>query len=108
MEYIGQYNLYYHPRKANVVADALSRKTRCCIACLAVDEWEILWVLNEYGLGRVTMGNQASLFSVIAQLTLIIRVSEAQHTNEESNGYRVCILSDHGLDRWTISEDGGL
>ncbi len=57
MKYLEQYNfvLKYHPGKANVIADVLSQKTQCSIACLTVDEWEMPQVLNEYGLGCVEM-----------------------------------------------------
>lgn len=41
MEYIDQYNfdMQYHPGKANVVADVSSRKTQCTMACLIHDDW---------------------------------------------------------------------
>ena len=36
------FNLYYHPGKANVVADALSRKSRGVLASVASQEWQML------------------------------------------------------------------
>ncbi len=48
------------------------------------------------------------LFAIEMQPTLISRVIEAQGYDKESNAYRLHITSDHGLDRWTITEDGGL
>ena len=52
MEYMEDYDfdLQYHPGKANVVADALSRKTRGTLAGLAVREWEMMGSLHEFGL----------------------------------------------------------
>ena len=40
MEFIKDYDfeLHYHPRKANVVADALSRKSINNVACIAIRE----------------------------------------------------------------------
>ena len=41
MEYLEDYdfNLHYHPGKVNVVADALSRKSRGVLASIASQEW---------------------------------------------------------------------
>ena len=47
MEFIEDYDfeLHYHPGKANVVADALSRKSISDVACIAIREWEMLGAL---------------------------------------------------------------
>ena len=44
MKYLEDYDftLHYHPSKANVVADALSRKSRGVLASLASWEWQML------------------------------------------------------------------
>ena len=41
MEFLEDYdfNLHYHPGKANVVADALSQKSRVALASIASQEW---------------------------------------------------------------------
>ena len=41
MEYLEDYDftLHYHPGMANVVADALSRKSRGVLASVASQEW---------------------------------------------------------------------
>ena len=41
MEYLEDYDftLHYHPSKANVVADALTRKSRAVLASVAYREW---------------------------------------------------------------------
>ena len=41
MEYLEDYDftLHYHPGKANVVADALSRKSRGVLASVVSEEW---------------------------------------------------------------------
>ena len=36
------FTLHYHPGKANVVADALSRKSRGALASIASREWRML------------------------------------------------------------------
>ena len=44
MEFLEDYDftLHYHPGKANVVADALSRKSRGALASIASREWRML------------------------------------------------------------------
>ena len=48
MEYLEDYDftLYYHPGKANVVADGLSRKSWGVLASVASWEWKMLEVLG--------------------------------------------------------------
>ena len=44
MEYLEDYDftLHYHLNKANVVADALNRKSRGVLASIASQEWQML------------------------------------------------------------------
>ena len=66
MEYLKdyQFTLSYHPNEANVVADAVSRKSREKIAKLMVKEWDMVKILNEFGLqvniqdGKAYLGAQ--------------------------------------------------
>ena len=48
MEYLEDYvfTLHYHPSKVNVVADALSRKSRRVLASVASREWQMLGVVG--------------------------------------------------------------
>ena len=41
--------LHYHPGKANVVADALSRKSRGVLASVASREWQMLETMGQFG-----------------------------------------------------------
>ena len=52
MEYLEDYEftLYYHPSKANVVANALSRKSRGVLASAASREWQVLETVGQFGL----------------------------------------------------------
>ena len=52
MEFLEDYDftLHYHPGKANVVADALSRKSRGTLASIASREWRILEIVGQFGL----------------------------------------------------------
>ena len=49
MEYLEDYDfdLWYHPGKANVVADVLSRKSYGSLACLTIREWKMMDQLSE-------------------------------------------------------------
>ena len=44
------FTLHYHPGKANVVADALSRKSQGVLASIASREW---WMLKTVGQFRL-------------------------------------------------------
>ena len=77
------FELHYHPGKANVVADALSRKSISDVACIAIWEWEMLGALGEFDWLLGESVEAAALFSVIAQPSLVIRVLEAQRGDFE-------------------------
>ena len=51
-EVLKNYNftLHYHPGKANVVVDALSRKSREVLASVASWEWKMLDIVGQFGL----------------------------------------------------------
>ena len=52
MEFLEDYDftLHYHPGKANVVADALSQKSRRALASVASREWRMLETVGQFGL----------------------------------------------------------
>ena len=52
MEYLEDYDftLHYHPSKANVVVDELSRKSREVLASVASWEWQMLEILGQFRL----------------------------------------------------------
>ena len=52
MEYLEDYDLalHYHLVKANVVADALSRKSQGVLASVASREWQMLEAVRQFGL----------------------------------------------------------
>ena len=52
MKYLEDYDftLHYHPGKANMVADALSRKSREVLASVASKEWQILETVGQFRL----------------------------------------------------------
>ena len=52
MEFLEDYyfNFYYHPDKAKVVVDALSRKSRGALASILSREWRMLETVGQFGL----------------------------------------------------------
>ena len=52
MEFLEDYDftLHYHPGKENVVADALSRKSRGALASITSREWRMLETVGQFGL----------------------------------------------------------
>ena len=51
MEFLEDYDftLHYHPSKANVVADALSRKSQGALASINSREWRMLETVDNLG-----------------------------------------------------------
>ena len=75
MEYLEDYDftLYYHLGKANVVADALSRKSRGALASVASQEWQMLETVGQFRL-HYSDQVQGALGSLVATPSLLSRV----------------------------------
>ena len=72
MEFLEDYDftLQYHPRKANVVADALSRKTHGLVASLKVRKWKLLQALSEFELCLKDLGDWNALCNLVERPTI--------------------------------------
>ena len=79
MEFLEDYDftLHYHPGKENVVADALSRKSRGVLASIASREWRMLETVGQFGL-QYNEQAQGTLGSLVATPSLLNRVIESQ------------------------------
>ena len=79
MEFLEDYDftLHYHPGKANVVADALCRKSQGALASIASREWQMLKTVGQFGL-QYSEQTQGTLGSLVATLSLLSRVIESQ------------------------------
>ena len=77
MEYMENYDfaLHYHPGMANVVANALSRKSRGVLASIASREWQIFETMGQFGLQYIDQA-QGNLGSLVATPSLLSRVIE--------------------------------
>ena len=79
MEFLEDYDftLPYHPGQANVVADALSRKSRGALASIASREWWMLEIVGQFGL-QYNDQTQCTLGSLVATPSLLSRVIRSQ------------------------------
>ena len=75
MEFLEDYDftLHYHPGKANVVADALSWKSRGALASIGSLEWQMLETVGQFGL-QYNEKAQGTLGSLVATPSLLSRV----------------------------------
>ena len=78
MEFLEDYDftLHYHPGKANVEADALSRKSWGPLASIASREWQMLETVGQFGL-QYSEQAQGTLGSLVATPSLLSRVIES-------------------------------
>ena len=84
MEFLEDYDftLHYHPGKANVVADALSRKSRRALASIASREWRMLKTVGQFGL-QYNEQAQGVMGNLVATLSLLSKVIESQGQDTE-------------------------
>jgi hypothetical protein len=81
LELIEHYDLeiHYHPRKANVVADALSRKTFCHCLTVKAPDTTLCQEMERLNLGIVQQG---ILTNVKLESVLLQRIIDAQRTDK--------------------------
>ena len=79
MEFLEDYEftLHYQPGKANVVADALSRKSQGVLASIASWEWQMLETMGQFELQYKEQA-QGTLGSLAATPSLLSRMIESQ------------------------------
>ena len=109
MEFLEDYDftLHYHPGKANVVADALSWKSRGALASIASWEWRMLETVGHFGL-QYRKQAQGTLGSLVATPSLLRRVIESQGQEAEIVSIRDRVQSGTGDEGWTVHVDGSL
>ena len=78
MEFLEDYDftLHYHHGKANVVVDALSRKSRGVLASVASREWQMLETMGHFELQYIDQA-QGILGILVATPSLLSRVIES-------------------------------
>ena len=109
MEFLEDYDvtLHYHPGKANVVANALNRKSQGALASIASREWKILQTVGQFGL-QYSEQDQGMLRSLVAMSSLLSRVIESQGQDVEVVSIRDWVQLGTYDEGWTIHADGSL
>ena len=109
MKFLEDYDftLHYHPGKANVVADALSRKSRGALASIAAREWRMLNTVGQFG-QQYHKQTQGTFDSLVATPSLLSRVIESQGQDAEIVSIRDRVHSSTSDEAWTINTDGSL
>ena len=97
MKFLDDYDftLHYHSGKENVVADALSRKSRGPLASITSREWQMLEIVGQFGLQYIEQ-NQGTLGSLVATASLLSRVIESQGQDSEIVSIRDRVQSSIG------------
>ena len=107
IEYMEDYDftLHYHPGKENVVADALSRKSRGVPTSVASREWQMLEVVGQF---RLQYNDQAQGMwgSLMTMPSLLSRVIKSQGQDTEIVSIRNQVQSGMGDEGWAIHIDG--
>ena len=109
MEYLEDYDftLHYHLGKANIVADALNRKSWGVLDSVASQEWQMLETVGHFRL-QYSDQTQGVLRSLVATSSLLSKVIESQGQDAEISSIRDRVLSGTGEEGWAIHTYGSL
>ncbi|XP_073111543.1 uncharacterized protein [Elaeis guineensis] len=109
LELLKDYDLTinYHPEKANIVADTLSRKSSDELATLITSQKPILLNLEKSGIEIRLHDPQVQLANLVLQPTLIERIKVAQKEDSELQEVLEAVESGIQTEFWT-HEDGSL
>ena len=109
MKYLEDYDFtfHYHMGKANVVANALRRKSRGVLASVASQEWQMVETVGRFSL-QYCDKTQGALGHLATMHSLLSRVIESQGPDVEIMFIRDREQASTGAEGWTIHTDGSL
>jgi hypothetical protein len=82
------YKINYHPGRANVVADALSRKSSIKLATLSISQLQLIMEVERLKLEVVTRDSPVLLSSMVIQSILLERIKDAQEVDPNCHQIR--------------------
>ncbi|PON80327.1 hypothetical protein PanWU01x14_007770, partial [Parasponia andersonii] len=85
IEYMEDYDfeLQYHPGKANVVADALSKKSHSVFASLILEDWKNSVTISNYNLKYSENEKTACISNIVATPSLLQIEQQSQWQDQE-------------------------
>ena len=103
MEFLEDYifTFHYHPGKANVVANALSRKSQGVLASIASREWRMLETVGRFRL-QYNEQPQGTLGSMMDTPSLLSKVIESQVQDAELVSIKDRVQSGTANEGWAI------
>ena len=110
METLEDFDFYlqYHPGKANVVVDALSRKSRSILSGLMAYERKMYDYISKFHPCFDGDEPKACFYTLVAQPTVLLRVIEAQRSDKKLEGTRSQVVVGDAPEGWSIHENGGI
>ncbi|RVW63396.1 Transposon Ty3-I Gag-Pol polyprotein [Vitis vinifera] len=110
METLEDYDfaLHYHPRKANVVVDALSRKSVGQLSSLELREFEMHADIEDFELCLGLEGHGPCLYNISARPMVIQRIVEAQVHDEFLEKVKAQLVAGEIDENWSMYEDGSV
>src|SRR3954468_15227891 len=110
LEYLADYTstMHYHPGKANVVADALSRRSYVTLSSLLVQSQRITPDLRGLLQARSWESRKDRLFSMVTLPSLLARVKVSQFGDEEAEGFYARLMERHVLTGRSLDQEGYL
>src|SRR5205809_1076859 len=102
LEYLSDYDfsLHYHPEKSNVVADALSRKSRRTMTALFVQMWCMIEDLAEYRLTFIEPRRLGGMYRLVARSVLFERDRDLQEQDPLAQRVRSRLAQGATLSDW--------